>query len=118
MKRGAPQGIEIAPASDFGGFRGPNPSPASIFSKTWAFRKFSVPCNFATVPYNFLDSQRPAVILAENLPLAEKARLIAKLFTMPSLTLTKIDREDRKRPDCTTSFRGAIAPADDITLRV
>ena len=30
---GAPQGIEIAPASDFGRFRLPNPSPASIFSK-------------------------------------------------------------------------------------
>ena len=62
MKRGAPQGIEIAPASDFGGFRGHIPSPASIFSKIWQFQKFPGNAPSCLVRYNFLDSQRPEVI--------------------------------------------------------
>ena len=40
IMRGAPQGIEIAPASDFDRFRSLNRSPASIFSKIWLFRNF------------------------------------------------------------------------------
>ena len=42
MKCGAPQGIEIAPASDLGGFRGLNPSPASTFPKISKFRNVRV----------------------------------------------------------------------------
>ena len=37
---GAPQGIEIAPASEFHEFRGLNLSAASIFSKIWSFQNF------------------------------------------------------------------------------
>ena len=37
---GAPQGIEIAPASEFDEFRGLNPSATSIFSKIWSFQNF------------------------------------------------------------------------------
>ena len=115
---GAPQGIEIAPASDFGWFRGSNPSPASIFSKIWAFWHFECMHQSSLCTYNFLNSQRLAVILAENLPLAEKTWSIWKLFRITSFTLTKNIREHRKRIDCTTAIRGAIALADDITLRM
>ena len=66
MKAWAPQGIEIAPASDFGGLRGPDPSPASIFSKISSFRKSGCMHQGCLDAYNFLDSQRPDAIATAN----------------------------------------------------
>ena len=54
MKRVAPQGIEIAPASDFCGFRGLNHSPASIFSKILSFRNVRVQTPDAWLRITFL----------------------------------------------------------------
>ena len=54
MKRGAPQGIEIAPASDFGEFRGLNPSPASTFPKISSFPNFRVHAPDACARITFL----------------------------------------------------------------
>ena len=68
--------------------------------------------------YNFLVSQRPTVILAENLLQTPEATTIWMDFAMTSIQATKIDPKDRKRIDCRGRIRGAIAPADDITLRV
>ena len=62
MRAAAPQGIEIAPASDFGGFKWHIPSPASIFPKIWQFPKFPVHAPSCLVRHNFLDSHRPEVI--------------------------------------------------------
>ena len=62
MNRGAPQGIEIAPARDFGEFRGVNPSPAPTFPKKIVISKISGSCTRCLCRHNFLDSQRPDVI--------------------------------------------------------
>ena len=67
--------------------------------------------------YNFLVPQSLTVILAGNLLEARADQTIAKLFTIKSFTVTKIKVKVRKRPDCTTAIRGAIALVDDITLR-
>ena len=68
-------------------------------------------------PYNFFISQRPAVILSGNEIQTPADTTISNLFQNTSCMVTKITVKLRKRPDCTTTFRGAIAPADDITLR-
>ena len=57
------------------------------------------------------------MILAGNLLEARADQTISKLFTITSFTVTKIMVQVRKRPDCTTAFRRALAPVDDITLR-
>ena len=68
--------------------------------------------------YNFLDSQRPdAIVTAYEAPHA------GGWFDLDSFSnkvdgAKKIEVKVRKRMDCTTTFRRAIAPADDITLRV
>ena len=67
--------------------------------------------------YNFLVSQRLTVILAGDLLEARADQTICSLFQNTQFTVTKIEVKVRKRMDCTTTFRGAIAPADDITLR-
>ena len=67
--------------------------------------------------YNFLVSQRLAVILAGNLLEARTDQTIAKLLTTKHVTVTKTMVKVRKRMDRTTAFRRAIAPVDDITLR-
>ena len=72
----------------------------------------------AMVPYNFFVSQRPAVILSENEIQTPADTTISKLFQNTSFMVTKMKVKVRKRPDCTTTFRRAIAPVDDITLRV
>ena len=72
----------------------------------------------AMVPYNVLDSQRPTVILSGNKIQTPADTMISKVFQNTSFMVTKIIVEVRKRMDCTTAFRGAIAPVDDITLRV
>ena len=51
--RGA-AGIEIAPASDFGEFRGLNPSPAPTFPKISSFRNFRVHAPDAWLRITFL----------------------------------------------------------------
>ena len=68
-------------------------------------------------PYNFFVSQRPAVILSENDIQTPADMTISKVFQITSIRITKSDLKVQNRPDCTTVFRGAIAPADDITLR-
>ena len=68
--------------------------------------------------YNFFVSQRPAVILSENEIQTPADWAISKLFQNTSFMVTKMKVKVRKRPDCTTTFRRAIAPVDDITLRV
>ena len=72
----------------------------------------------AMAPYNFLDSQRPAVILSQNEIQTPADTTICKSFQNTSFMVTKTMVKIRKRPDCTTTFRRAIAPVDDITLRV
>ena len=67
--------------------------------------------------YNFLVSQRLTVILAGNLLEARATSTIETDFLISSFTVTKNQSKIRKRIDYTTAFRGAIAPADDITLR-
>ena len=115
---GAPQGIEIAPANEFHKFRGPNPSPASIFCKISWFSKFPVHGPGCLVPYNFFASQRPAVILSENEIQTPADKMIWTEFLITTVSISKIHLKDRKRIDCRGRIRGAIAPVDDITLRV
>ena len=67
--------------------------------------------------YNFFVSQRPAVILSENDIQTPADITILTEFLIISILTSKIDLKVRNRTDCTTAFRGAIAPADDITLR-
>ena len=69
-------------------------------------------------PYNFLDSQRPDVIRWESEIQTPADTTIFKCFQNTLFILTKMKVEIRKRPDCTTTFRRAIAPVNDITLRV
>ena len=67
--------------------------------------------------YNFLVSQRLAAILAGNLLQAWAAQTIFKASLISSIPVPEIKLKSRKFIDRTTPFRGAIAPADDITLR-
>ena len=63
---GAPQGIEIAPASEFHDFRG-SKLPASVtFSENFSIFKIRPHDGGCVSSYNFFASQRPAVILSEN----------------------------------------------------
>ena len=57
------------------------------------------------------------MILAGDLLEARADQTICSLFQNTIFTVTKIQVKIRKHPDRTTAFRGAIAPADDITLR-
>ena len=70
------------------------------------------------VTYNFFVSQRPAVILSENDIQAPADRMILTEFRITSFSISKIEVKVPKRMNSTTPIRGAIAPADDITLRV
>ena len=72
----------------------------------------------AVAPYNFFVSQRPAVILWESEIQTPADTTIFKCFQNTLFILTKTKVEVRKRMDCTTTFRRAIALVDDITLRV
>ena len=69
-------------------------------------------------PYNFLESQRPDVILSENEIQTPADTTISKRFQTTSFKVMKIMVKVPKPTDCTTTFRRAIAPVDDITLRV
>ena len=71
----------------------------------------------AMAPYNFLDSQRPAVTLSENKIQTQADTTIFKSFQNTSFMVTKIKVKVRKRPDCTTPIRRTIALVNDITLR-
>ena len=68
--------------------------------------------------YNFLISQRPDVILAENALQTPEATTIWMDFAMTSMQAAKIDPKYLKRTDCRSRIRGAIAPDNAITLRV
>ena len=70
----------------------------------------------AMVPYNFLVSQRPAVILSGN-EIQTPADTTISIFSETSFMVTKTMVKVRKHTDCTTTFRRAIAPVDAITLR-
>ena len=80
--------------------------------------KFPVHGTGCSDSYNFLVSQRRDVILSENNLQAKADQTTAKLAQNTSFIVTKMELKVRKRPDCTTTFRRAIAPVDDITLRV
>ena len=67
--------------------------------------------------YNFFVSKRPAVILSENDIQAPADRTILSEFLITSFSISKINVKVPKRPNSTTPIRGAIAPAEDITLR-
>ena len=67
--------------------------------------------------YNFFASQRPAVILSENDIQAPAGRMLLTEFLITSFSISKMKVKDRKRIDCWRPIRGAIAPAEDITLR-
>ena len=67
--------------------------------------------------YNFLDSQRPTVILSENEIHARADQTNWMVFQNAQFTATKMKVKVRKRQDCTTTFRRAIARVDDITVR-
>ena len=72
----------------------------------------------AMAPYNFFASQRPAVILWESKIQTPADTTISNVFQNTSFTVTKTTLKVRKRPDCTTAVRRAIAPVDAITVRV
>ena len=72
----------------------------------------------AMASYNFLDSQRPVVILWESEIQTLADTTFGKHFQNTTFIFTKTIVKVRKRTDCTTTFRRAIAPVDDITLRV
>ena len=69
-------------------------------------------------PYNFFVSQRPAVILSENEIQTPADKMIWTEYLFTSVSILEIELKDRKRIDCRGRIRGAIAPVDDITLRV
>ena len=80
--------------------------------------KFPVHGTGCLATYNFLASQRPAVILWENEIQTPADTTICKCFQNTSFMVTKMAAEFRKRTGWTTTFRRTIAPLDDVTLRV
>ena len=70
----------------------------------------------AMARYNAFVSQRPAVILSENEIQTPADTTIFKSFQNALSIVTEIMVKVRKRPDCTTTFRRAIALVDDITF--
>ena len=69
-------------------------------------------------PYNFLDSQRPDVILWESEIQTPADTTICKSLQNTSFMVTKTMVKVRNRTGRTTAFRRTIAPVDAITLRV
>ena len=67
--------------------------------------------------YNFLVSQRPDVILAENILQTPEATTIWMDSAMTSIQATAIDPKDRKRTDHRGRIREAIALGNAIALR-
>ena len=67
--------------------------------------------------YNIFVSQRPAVILSENDIQAPADRMNLTEFLITSFSISKIEIKVPKRMNSRTPIRGAIAPAEDITLR-
>ena len=82
---GAPQGIEIAPASDFARFRGPNPSPASIFSKISTFRHHGCMRQSCLFVHSSRCGPRRALILGEDQARPGRSCLILKDFHLRRL---------------------------------
>ena len=62
-------------------------------------------------------SQRPAVILSENDIQAPADRMILTEFLITSFSISKIKVKVPKRTNSVAPIRGALAPAEDITLR-
>ena len=85
--------------------------------ENFEFSRFRCHGPLSLVTYNFLNSQRQAVILSENDVQIPWHKLIYKLFPDSSFWIRKIEREHRKTIDRTTSIRQAIVPADAISLR-
>ena len=80
--------------------------------------KFRTHAHGGLVTYNLLASQRPDVILAENLLRTPEATTIWTAFATTSIQATKIEPKDRKRIDCIGRSREPIAPGNAISLRV
>ena len=69
------------------------------------------------VRYNFLDSQRQAVILSENDIQIHVSVLIAKLFWNIDFNIDQIESEHRNAPNQSNGIVWPTDPADAITLR-
>ena len=87
------------------------------FCRKFVISKFPVHGPGCLATYNFLVSQRLAVILAGDLLEARVDWTIYKTFQNTSHLVTKIQVKVRKRPDNTTAFSRAIVLVDDIILR-
>ena len=81
------------------------------------FSRFRCHVTVCLVTYNFFVSKRQTAILSGNKIHTYRNGLAYKLFRDSLFWSKKIDREDRKRIDCTRSIRQAIAAADAISLR-
>ena len=103
--------------ASFHEFKGLNPPPALRFSKNFMIFEIRPHEHGCVFPYNFFVSQPPAVILSENDIQAPADRTILTEFLITSFSISKIKVKVPKRMNSTTSIRGAIAPAEDITLR-
>ena len=111
------EAMKFAPAKKIRDFGWPNPSPASIFWKISSFRNFGVMHHRWLATYNFLDLQRPAVILSEYQLRTMCDNMARKLLRNPFVSITKTWSENQNSPNYTSSFVWAIAPADAISLR-
>ena len=80
--------------------------------------KFPVHGTGCLATYNFLDSQRPAVILSGSKIQTPADTTIFKCFQNTSFMVTEMKVKLRKPTDYTTTIRETNAPVDDITLRV
>ena len=85
MARARRKGIEIAPASDFGRFRRPNPSPASIFSKNSTFRHHGCMHQGCWSVHSSGCGPRRALILGEDQAMIVSGCLFLRDFHMRRL---------------------------------
>ena len=115
---GAPQGIEIAPASDFGRFRGLKPSPASIFSKISTFRHHGCMHQGCPPMSSSRCGPRRALILGEDQAITHWSYLILKDFHLKALVREPEAREHRKRTIGASRFRRAIRPVPVLLFGV
>ena len=116
MKRERATSIEIAPANDFHEFRGPKPSPASIFSKIWSFRKFGSMYNSSRLIRNSRCGQRRALISRQDQAMTYWSCLIYSDFNSGACAMAGRPRTSkthhRRKPLSSNNY-----PSPGITLR-
>ena len=123
MKAGAPQGIEIAPANDFGEFRRPNPSPASIFSKISTFRHHGCMHQGCRLMSSSRCGPRRALILGEDQAMMVSDDLILRDFHLRPVCESQTPEKKRNVIIDANAVRRAISPVPVLlfgvtTLRV